>query len=392
MKDSLYLAWRYLVYHRIKTAILITSITLIVFLPVGLRVLVRQSADQLTTRAQATPLIVGAKGSPLELVLNSLYFESDVPALMKYSEVARIDMTRLAQAIPLYVRFRARGHPIVGTTIDYFEFRGLEVVQGTNLTMLGDCVLGARVAEALGVEPGGAVISSPESVFDIAGVYPLKMRVAGILGFSDSPDDHAVFVDIKTAWIIEGAGHGHQDLSRSEAVGSVLSRDSATIVANAAVVQYNEITPDNIDSFHFHGDLGDNNLTAIIAVPSDQRSEALLRGRYESADDMSQVVPPVTVMDELLDTILTVQSYVIVAVVVVGLSTLATATLVFILSLKLRQREIQTMIRIGGSRASIGWIVVSEIVVVLSTSVVLALGLTFITSRFGSAAIRALIL
>jgi putative ABC transport system permease protein len=83
---------------------------------------------------------------------------------------------------------------------------------------------------------------------------------------------------------------------------------------------------------------------------------------------------------------------VIVAVVVVGLSTLATAALVFILSLKLRQREIQTMIRIGGSRASIGWIVVSEIVVVLSTSVVLALGLTFITSRFGSAAIRALIL
>ena len=392
MKDSLYLAWRYLVYHRIKTAILITSITLIVFLPVGLRVLVSQSADQLTTRAEATPLIVGAKGSPLELVLNSLYFESDVPALMKYSEVARIDMTRLAQAIPLYVRFRARGHPIVGTTIEYFEFRGLEVVQGTNLTVLGDCVLGARVAEALGVEPGGAVISSPESVFDIAGVYPLKMRVAGILGFSDSPDDHAVFVDIKTAWIIEGAGHGHQDLSRSEAVGSVLSRDSATIVANAAVVQYNEITPDNIDSFHFHGDLGDNNLTAIIAVPSDQRSEALLRGRYESADDMSQVVPPVTVMDELLDTILTVQSYVIVAVVVVGLSTLATAALVFILSLKLRQREIQTMIRIGGSRASIGWIVVSEIVVVLSTSVVLALGLTFITSRFGSAAIRALIL
>ena len=392
MKDSLYLAWRYLVYHRIKTAILITSITLIVFLPVGLRVLVSQSADQLTTRAEATPLIVGAKGSPLELVLNSLYFESDVPALMKYSEVARIGTTGLAQAIPLYVRFRARGHPIVGTTIEYFEFRGLEVVQGTNLTVLGDCVLGARVAEALGVEPGGAVISSPESVFDIVGVYPLKMRVAGILGFSDSPDDHAVFVDIKTTWIIEGAGHGHQDLSRSEAVGSVLSRDSATIVANAAVVQYNEITPDNIDSFHFHGDLGDNNLTAIIAVPSDQRSEALLRGRYESADDMSQVVPPVTVMDELLDTILTVQSYVIVAVVVVGLSTLATAALVFILSLKLRQREIQTMIRIGGSRASIGWIVVSEIVVVLSTSVVLALGLTFITSRFGSAAIRALIL
>ena len=55
MKQSLYLAWRYLAYHRFKTAILITSITLIVYLPVGLQVLVSQSAEQLTSRAEATP-------------------------------------------------------------------------------------------------------------------------------------------------------------------------------------------------------------------------------------------------------------------------------------------------------------------------------------------------
>ena len=36
-------------------------------------------AKELTARAQATPLLVGAKGSPLELMLNSLYFESDTP-------------------------------------------------------------------------------------------------------------------------------------------------------------------------------------------------------------------------------------------------------------------------------------------------------------------------
>ena len=100
MKDALYLAYRYLAYHRIKTAILVTSISLIVFLPVGLRVLVSQSEEQLTSRAAATPLIVGAKGSPLELVLNSLYFEGDVPERMRYQEVTRIDTTGLALAIP----------------------------------------------------------------------------------------------------------------------------------------------------------------------------------------------------------------------------------------------------------------------------------------------------
>jgi putative ABC transport system permease protein len=391
MRDSLYLAWRYLAYHRIKTAILITSITLIVFLPVGLRVLVNQSADQLTARAEATPLIVGARGSPLELVLNSLYFESDIPETMRYAEAIRLDTMGLAQPIPLYVRFTARGYPIVGTTLEYFAFRGLEVAAGTGLTMLGDCVLGARVAEQLGVEPGGTVVSSPESVFDIAGVYPLKMRVAGVLAFSDSPDDHAIFVDVKTAWVIEGLVHGHVDLSQAGAATGILRRDSSVITANASLVQYQEITADNIESFHFHGDLSTYPITAIIAVPPDQRSEAILRGRYESPDERSQIVVPVSVMDELLDTILTVQTFVIAAVVVVGLSTFATAILVFLLSLRLRRREIETMVKIGGSRGSIAWVMTSEIVVVLLMGVLLATTLTLLTSQFGSSAIRALI-
>jgi putative ABC transport system permease protein len=391
VKDSLYLAWRYLAYHRIKTAILVTSITLIIFLPVGLRVLVNQSADQLTARAEATPLIVGARGSPLELALNSLYFESDVPELMRHAQVTRIDTTGLALPIPLYVRFTARGFPIVGTTLEYFEFRDIGIAQGTNLTTLGDCVIGSRVAEALGVGPGESIVSSPESVFDIAGIYPLKMRVAGVLEFSDSPDDRAIFVDVKTAWVIQGLVHGHVDLSQPEAVAGVLRRDSSVITANASVVQYQEITRDNIESFHFHGDLSEYPITAVIAVPRDQRSETILRGRYESPDDRAQIVQPVTVMDELLDTILTVQTFVIAAVVVVGLSTLATAVLVFMLSLRLRRREIETMRKIGGSRRSIAWVMTSEVAVVLVTGVVLATGLTLATSRFGSSAIRTLI-
>jgi putative ABC transport system permease protein len=391
MTDALYLAWRYLAYHKVKTAILVTSITLIVFLPVGLRVLVRQSEEQLTARAAATPLLVGAKGSPLELALNSLYFEGDVPETMRYTQAIRVDTSGLALAVPLYVRFEAQGHPIVGTTLEYFDFRGLRVAAGSGLTMLGDCVLGARVAEALGVEAGDKVISSPESVFDLAGVYPLRMHVRGVLEFSDSPDDLAIFVDLKTAWVIEGLVHGHVDLSTQEATAQVLRRDSTNVVGNASVVQYQEITADNLGEFHFHGDQGEYPVTAVIAVPPDQRAGTILRGRYSSPDDPVQIIEPTAVIDELLDTVLTVQTFVIAAVVVVGISTLATAILVFMLSLRLRRREIETMRKIGGSRASIGWVMVSEVVVVLVAGVVLAGGLTVITSRFGSAAIRAVI-
>ena len=391
MKGALYLAWRYLAFHKVKTGILVGSIMLILYLPIGLRVLVDQSAEQLTARAHKTPLIVGAKGSSLELVLNTLYFSADWPEPVKYGEAKRIDQTGLAAAIPTYIRYRARGYPIVGTTLDYFTFRGLRIERGRQMAMLGECVLGARAAERFGLGPGDSVVSSPESVFDLAGVYPLKMRVTGVLAFSDSADDDAVFVDLKTAWIIEGLGHGHQDLAKPGAAGAVLSREENRIVANASVVQYNEITDENIDSFHFHGDLSGNPITAVIAVPRDRKAAALLQGRFQSGEEGIQIARPIEVMDELLDTILTVRTFVIAGAVILGLATLATAVLVFSLSLRLRRRERLTLFKIGGSRTSVAGVMASEIVAVLLVGAAMAGALTLSTERVGSVAIRAAI-
>jgi putative ABC transport system permease protein len=390
VKNTFYLAWRYLAFHRLKTLILLTSITLILYLPVGLRVLVNQSSRQLTERAEATPLVLGSNGSPLELVLNTLYFRSDFPDVMRYAESTRIAQTGLAPVIPMYVRYNAQGHPIVGTSFEYFDYRALRPRAGRLFTMLGECVLGARLARTLGARVGDGVISSPENLFDLAGEYPLKMTVVGILEESDSPDDDAIFVDVKTTWIIEGLGHGHQDLDKREAASAVLSREGNRIVANASIVQYNEITEENIDEFHFHGDIEDYPLTAVIAFPRDQKSSALLQGRYQS-DPAVQIVRPSHVMEELLDTILTVQSFVIAGAIIVGLATLATAALVFMLSLRLRRREMETLFKIGGSRRSIVALMVSEMVFVLVGGVFLAALLTLLTGQFGAVLVRALI-
>ena len=267
MREVLYLAWRYLAHNRVKTAVLVGSIMLIVYLPVALRVLVNQSATDLMSRADATPLLVGAKGSPLELALSSLYFESDMPELTTYSEAERVAASGLAQAIPLYVRFGVRNQPIVGTSIEYFDIRGLRFAEGRPMAVLGECVLGAKAAEHLGVGAGGTVVTSPESVFDIAGVYPLKMKVVGVLEPAFTGDDIAVFVDLKTSWIIQGLVHGHQDMAAPESASGVLSREGDNIVANASVLQYTEITAENIDSFHFHGLVGGFPISAVIANP-----------------------------------------------------------------------------------------------------------------------------
>ncbi len=392
MNGMFYLAWRYLSYNRWKTSILVGSIMLIIYLPVGLNVVVEQSGEHLTARAEATPLLVGAKGSPLELVLNSLYFSSKIPEVMKYSEATSIMQSGLAEAIPLYVRFRSRAQPIVGTSVEYFGFRELLLASGRMVALLGECVLGAAAAAALDLQPGDSVVSSPETAFDLAGIYPLKMQVVGVLEPSFTPDDQAIFVDIKTAWIIEGLGHGHQDLALPAAASAVLNRTEGNIVANASVVQFNEVNESNIDTFHFHGDLAQYPLTAVIAHPPDQKSGVILMGRYVDGGAPSQILQPEDVVDELLETILTIQQFIVAAVIIVAIATIATAALVFLLSLRLRRREIETIGKIGGGRWHVVSMLLTEIVIVLILSGGMATMLTILTWRYGSAIIEGFVL
>ena len=257
---------------------------------------------------------------------------------------------------------------------------------------MGDCVLGEKAARKMGVRAGDYVMSSPENVFNLAGEYPLKMHISGVLKASGSPDDEAVFVDIKTAWVIEGLAHGHQDLSKPEAASGVLRQEGNVVVGNASVKQFNEINRENMDSFHFHGDPAGFPLTAIIAVPNDERSSTLLRGKYLGDEEKVQILKPVEVMSELLETIISVRSYIIVAMIVVGLSTLATMALVFLLSMRIRQSEIQTMHKIGGSRGRIAAILASEILAVLVIGILISLVLTLLTAQFGPAILEGILL
>ncbi len=382
MIDSLYIAWRYVRFNTIKTVTLIACITLIAFLPLALQVLLNESERQLMSRAASTPLVIGVKGSALDLVMNTLYFVDEIPELMTMADVDQIEDSNLALPIPIYARFHARGHPIVGTTMDYFDFRGLKVAKGRSLAIIGEAVLGATVANELELKPGEFLVSSPENPFDLAGVYPLKMHVVGILAKSHTSDDLAVFVDLKTTWIIEGLGHGHQDLVKNQDASLILDQTEKDITANAKLRLYTEISEINLDSFHFHGDRSQYRLTASIAVPADPKSGTLLRGRYVSQDTRTQIVQPAEVIDGLLQNIFQIKNVIDAIIVLVGIATMLAIILVFALSLRLRQREIDTMFKLGCQRMTIARLMAAEIFLIIVFSSTLCVGFMTVVNSF----------
>ncbi len=374
--DSLYLAWRYIVFNRIKTLTLITCITLICFLPLALKTLLSVSEQQLLARAAATELLVGAKGNPLDLAMNSLYFSNEQPDLITMQASERVYNSSLALPIPLYVRFQAREHPIVGTSVDYFDFRGLTLASGRHFAMLGECVIGADVAKKLNLNIGDKLLSSPKTLFDLGGIYPLQMTVTGVLKKSHSADDNAVFVDLKTTWVIEGLGHGHQDVEKITDKQSILSNKEKLVTASAKIKQYAEITTKNLESFHFHGDPSVYPISAVIAAPIDAKSATILMGRYLGKKERQQIIRPQSVIQELLNNIFQIKDFIDAIIWIVSGAMILALLLVFNLSFRLRQKEIDAIFHFGCNRLTIFQLMASEILIItLFSGILCGLGL-----------------
>ena len=362
MRDSFYLAGRYLLYYKVRSATIIACGVLISALPLALDSILSECERQLTARAYATPLLLGSRGSALDLVLSAVYFGDPSPQPLSMSELEQIDTTGLAYAIPLHRRFSARGAPVVGTNVDYLDFRDLAIDEGRRFAILGECVVGSNVAERLSLDPGDTLISSPESVFDLAGAYPLKMSVVGVLKPTSSADDMAVFVDVKSAWVMEGLGHGHQDLTKVRDPTLVIARDENRVVGSAKVVEYQEITPENLESFHFHGDSSQYPVTAALIVPESERSGTLLLGRFLAEDADLQLVRPRMIVADLMNTIFRIKEILDLAVVIVGGAAILALALVFALSFRLREQEIRSNFELGASRGTTAMLLAAELI------------------------------
>lgn len=378
MSGVLRLAWRQLQYHRARSVVLALCALLVTVLPLTVNLLVGRYGSDLMRRADETPLVAGAKGSRYDLVLSALYFQGRVPDLTDEAERKTIDESGLARAIPLLARHTARERPIVGTTLDYLDFRGLRIARGRTLGLLGECVLGHDVAAELGLGPGDELLTDSEGAYDLSLRYPLRLQVVGVLAPSDSADDAAVFTDVRTTWIIEGVGHGHVEAG-SASEDTVLRRDENGVVLNAATVEHQRITAENIDSFHFHGDPATFPLTSILVLPNDARSSTQIKGRYR-VSRTAQLLVPSDVVEEVLGFVLRLKAFFDANVALVSVSTSLLLALIVLLVIRVRRAEFETLRRIGCSRGRIALMVTTEFAIVLGAGVIVAVGVAWTLS------------
>ena len=369
LSNAVFLAYHYLRSSRLRTAVLVFCTSLCFFLPSFTFRAASLIESQLSARGDSSPVLIGYKGNEFDLTMSSLYFKGTVDDTVPYALVAEISDAGYGTPVPLYVRFAALGIPIVGTSLDYFDQRHLSIADGRRPAMLGEVVIGSEVAAGYGVEVGDKRMSDHANLYNIAEAYPLVLSVVGIFEPTGTIDDHAIFADVKTAWVLDGRFHGHGQVQEKDALNA--GKEDENLEASAALFIFNEITEANVGTYHYHGDLGAAPLSAVLVFPSDHRAMTQLLGDYALSESY-QALRPSTVVETILDIVMRVREAVQAYFLLILISTAAFFALVMVLSLRLRAAEITLMQRIGCSRGAIAAIVGAEVTMIVVASALLA--------------------
>lgn len=178
-------------------------------------------------------LVVGAKGSPLQIVLSTV-FQMDVPTgNIKLSQAEALSRNfMVARAVPVSLGDNVKGSRIIGTTPQYAEVYGAELGQGRWWDKPREAVLGSATAARTGLKLGDTFEGSHGLSGDGSPHEGEPYTVVGILKPTGAVIDRVAITDLSSVWEL----HAHeQDMQ-------ILPEDAVAADAAAAPQDDREVT------------------------------------------------------------------------------------------------------------------------------------------------------
>ncbi|MFN3802124.1 ABC transporter permease [Belliella pelovolcani] len=209
--NMLKLSWKYLVAKPLNTGLNILLLALGLAIITVLILIQDQFENKMTKDAEGIDLVVGAKGSPLQLILSSVYHIDYPTGNIDMEEAQSLSRNRLVKnIIPLGMGDNYQGYRIVGTNHDYLELYKAEIENGEVWRKPFDVVLGAVVAEKLNLKVGDSFIGSHGigSSSHEHDEHPYK--ITGILTKSSNVLDNLILTSIESVWYSHDEGHDHE--------------------------------------------------------------------------------------------------------------------------------------------------------------------------------------
>ncbi|WDF67847.1 ABC transporter permease [Sphingobacterium oryzagri] len=169
---------------------------------------------QLTNNTKNIDLVVGAKGSPLQLILSSLYHVDNPTGNIALAEARQLGNNPFVElAVPISLGDNYKGHRLIGTEESYLTLYDLKINEGVIWKKPFEAVIGSEVARKRGLKIGDTFntahgLSAEGHVHD---EHPF--HIVGILAKSSSVVDNLILCNLESVWDVHGLAHGelHDD-------------------------------------------------------------------------------------------------------------------------------------------------------------------------------------
>lgn len=194
----------------------------------------RQLEDGALRDAQGIDLVVGAKGSPMQLILSSVY-HIDIPTgNIPLATHAKLSQNRMVKKIiPLALGDSYKGFRIVGTNADYIAHYGGELAEGRMFDAPLQAVFGAQAAARTGARIGANFAGSHGLSQGGEEHADAPFIVAGILKPTGTVLDRLVLTPVESVWRVHEIMHGIDPNDKEEKAAMDAERE-----LTALLVQY----------------------------------------------------------------------------------------------------------------------------------------------------------
>jgi putative ABC transport system permease protein len=364
--------------RKLTVALTVMSIALAVVLLLGVERIRNQARESFASTISGTDLIVGARSSPVHLLLYSVFRIGNPTNNVRWESFRAVaDRPQVAWAIPISLGDSHRGFRVLGTTPAYFEHfrfaheRKLELKSGTWFRDTQDAVLGVDVADTLAYRAGDAIVIA-HGMGDVSFALHQErpFRVAGVLARTGTPVDRTVHVTLQGL----DAVHAEQ-----------LGAQSADPLATALQAQE-----------HAHGNdesEAQRSISAfLLGLKSRGAALSMQRAVNEYAGEPLTAILPGPTLQELWDIVGVAEKTLLavsVLVVVIGLTGMLVALLT---GLSERRREMAILRSVGARPLHIFSLMLGEAAVLTSCGIALGLaalyaallaGQPYLESRLG---------
>jgi len=213
------LAWKNIWFKPLNTILSLVLLTSSVAISTVLILVEKQFEEKFTSSIENVDLVLGAQGSPLQLILSSVY-QVDTPTGNINFDEAKTWMNHpfVEQAIPLAFGDNYKGYKILGTTPAYLDKYGAKIKEGKLFSKNFEVVIGSELAKNLKLEVGATFYGAHGDAAEGEVHENFSYKVVGIATETGKIVDNLIICTIPSVWQMH---HNETESSENQNVDSV---------------------------------------------------------------------------------------------------------------------------------------------------------------------------